>query len=106
MELIDWAGVARNALWILGLSTALAALSHASWLAGRRGMRQREIFGWPAFQAAFSAGCVLFAAGLAWSATQVWERVAWVALLAAFAWQFLSAARAARAAGRADSQGE
>ena len=39
MNLIDWPALARNALWILGLSIVLAAWSYVSWLAARRKVR-------------------------------------------------------------------
>lgn len=96
-DLIDWAGVARNALWILGLSIALAALSDAGWWAttraGRaaRGASWRQAFGRPGFRVAVAAGMTLFAASLAWSATRWWERSLWVLLGVLFTWQaFLS----------------
>lgn len=94
MELIDWAGLARTALWVLGLSIVLAALSYASWRASSRGERLRAALARPQFQTAFAAGCALVSAGLAWSAIRTWERVAWLALLLAFLWQLISAARA------------
>lgn len=87
MELIDWPFVARNALWILGLSIALAAWSYTSWWAARRRARLRQALGLPLFQVPFSAGLTLFAASLAWGATRWWERGLWILLGLAFVWQ-------------------
>lgn len=99
MALIDWAGVARNALWILGLSVALAAWSYASWQAGVRRIGLRKALGRASFQASFNLGLLLFSIGLAWSAVRAWERIAWIALALAFTWQIVMALRQKRANG-------
>jgi hypothetical protein len=64
MDLIDWLGVARNALWILGLSIVLAAWSHLRWWAMSRQIKLRRAWEWPRFQAPFSAGLILFCISL------------------------------------------
>jgi len=87
MDLIDWPFVARNALWILGLSIALAAWSYTSWWAAGRRVRTRRALGLPLFQIPFSAGLTIFSASLAWGATRWWERVLWILLGLAFVWQ-------------------
>ncbi len=99
MILIDWPGVARNALWILGLSIALAAWSYVMWDAGRRRMRLRQAFAWPLMQVSVAAGLLLFAISLSWGALTLWERVAWAVLAVAFAWQMIAGWRAARVGG-------
>jgi hypothetical protein len=83
---IDWFGVFYNALWILGLAVALAAVSYADW---RRRLSQprltlRQALSQPAFQAAWSLGLLLFCAGLALSRGPWWQTVAWAALALAF----------------------
>lgn len=93
--LIDWAALARNALWILGLSVALAAWSYASWQAGVQRIRLRQALRRPACQAPFYLGLLLFSAGLAWGARRTWELIAWIILAVAFAWQAASALRRA-----------
>lgn len=95
MSPIDWLFVARNALWILGLSVVLAAWSYTSWWASVRRVRARRAVGFPIFQVPFSAGMILFATGLAWGATMWWERGAWIILGVAFVWQFATGWRAA-----------
>ena len=96
MNLIDWPNVLRNALWILGLSSALAAWSYTSWWAGIQGQRMRDAVSRPSFGVPFSAGLLLFSASLAWGATSGWERVLWAALGLAFAWQVVAGMRSAR----------
>ncbi len=92
-SLIDWAGVARNALWIAGLSLALAAFSYASWQARAQHSSLRKPLGGRAFQAPFNAGLLLFSVALVWGAAAAWERIAWIILAAAFAWQLVSSWR-------------
>lgn len=87
MDAIDWPGLARGALWVLGLSIALAALSHLRWAAQRAGVPLRKAFGWDSFLAPSCAGLVLFAVGLSCGAAKVWERLAWAALAVLFAVQ-------------------
>lgn len=86
MSSIDWFGVFRNALWILGLAIALASVSYADW---RRRLYQppmglRSALGQPSFQAAWSLGLLLFCAGLALSDGPWWQTLAWAALALAF----------------------
>lgn len=95
MTLIDWPGVARNALWILGLSIALAAWSHARWWAGMAGRKLRDILEWPRFQVPFAVGLTLFCVSLAWSAVRWWERGLWGLLALAFIWQVIAGGRLA-----------
>lgn len=97
MDLINWADLARNALWILGLSVAFAAASHASWHASARGERLRAQLGDPAFLIPVSAGLLLVTVSLAWGATLVWERWLWVASCAGFFWHILMLRRQGRA---------
>lgn len=99
MDLIDWAGLARNALWVLGMSIALAAWSYASWWAMAHGMRFRAALPRPRFQLPSAAGWTLFCISLAWGATRWWERILWVALALAFLWQAFVWARQAVAQG-------
>jgi hypothetical protein len=95
MELIDWPGVARNALWILGLSIVLAAWSYTSWWASMRRIKMRHALGLPRFQVPFSIGLFLFCASLAWSSIRWWERGLWIVLGVAFLWQAVMGWRAA-----------
>jgi hypothetical protein len=87
LDLIDWAFVARNALWILGLSVVLAAWSYSSWWATNRHVPMRRALGLPRFLVPFSGGMALFSASLAWGATRWWEQGLWMVLALAFAWQ-------------------
>ena len=102
MDAIDWPALARGALWVLGLSISLAALSHLRWAAKRTGVPLRRAVGWDSFLAPFFAGLVMFAIGMAWGATQLWERLAWSALGLLFAWQVLLAIRGLRRSERSE----
>lgn len=93
MTQIDWAGVARNALWIVGLSVVLASWSWAGWLAHTQHIGLRKALEQAALQASFSLGLLLFSAGLAWGATQIWERIAWSIIAIVFVWQAIAALR-------------
>jgi hypothetical protein len=88
--LLDLAFVARNALWVVGLSLALAAWSWSYWWAGmQHAGRQtgvRAALGRRAFVVPFWLGMLLFAASLAWGATLWWERGLWFVLAGAFLW--------------------
>ena len=74
VTLIDWPGVARNALWILGLSIVLAAWSYVTWDAGQRRVRLRHALNWPLLQVPVALGLLLFAVSLCWGAQAPWER--------------------------------
>ena len=87
MNLIDWAGLIRNALWILGLSVGLAAWSYAWWWASEHGTSKRQALAGPGFQVPFSVGMFLFCAAMAWGALRWWERGLWVVLGLSFVWQ-------------------
>jgi hypothetical protein len=99
MSLIDWPSLVRNALWILGLSIVLAAWSYASWVAAQRRVRAWRAIEWPFFVVPVSGGLMLFAAGMTWGATRIWERVLWIALALAFLAQMTQGWREARHGG-------
>lgn len=87
--MIDWYGVFRNALWILGLAVAFAAFSYTDWWRGQQRPRLslRQALSLPNFQAPFSLGMVLFCLGLALSSRRWWEIAVWAVLGVLFAWQ-------------------
>jgi hypothetical protein len=100
MDLIDWTYVARNALWIVGLSVALAAWSYISWWASFHHQRLRRALNLPLFVVPFSAGMLMFSGSMSWGAAHWWERVLWAGLALWFAWEIvLGARRASPAAG-------
>ena len=106
MDLIDGPFVARNALWILGLSVAFAAWSYTSWWASARHVRLRKALNSPRFQLPFTAGMTLFSASLAWGATRWWERGLWILLGLAFLWQAVVSVRLARSRGWNSERGD
>jgi hypothetical protein len=105
LDAIDWPALGRGILWVFGLSVSLAAVSHVRWAAKREGVRLRSAISWDSFLAPFFAGLVLFAAGLAWGASRLWETIAWAVLALLFAWQMVLAIRGAIAAGPAPDAG-
>ena len=98
--MIDWYGVFHNALWVLGLSIALASLSYTDWR--RRTSEPRASFramlGDPGFQTVFSVGMVLFCAWLALGGSTWWQTVGWALLALAFVWLAFSSWRTLRRA--------
>jgi hypothetical protein len=80
--MIDIGGVAANALWILGLSLILAALSWANWVAARERIPFRRALGRPGVRRAVDGGLMLFCAGLAATGRTGWERALWGVLAA------------------------
>jgi len=85
--MIDWAMVAANAVWIVGVSMALATLSYASWEA----WAVHETF-WhrvriPAYQVALLLAGALFCVGLAAVTQVIWQTVLWLALAVLCLWQ-------------------
>lgn len=86
MQVLDWAALARGALWIAGLSTVLAAWSFAYWLARERHVPLRDVLGRPAFQLAFNGGLAMFTGGLAWGSPVLWERLGGLGVALLFAW--------------------
>jgi hypothetical protein len=83
--MIAWMDVAAGALWILGLSIALATLSYASWQASIFEQKLRQRLALPGAQKAFSLAGLLFCAGLAASAGSPLETAIWVVLGVCFA---------------------
>jgi hypothetical protein len=74
---IDWLELIRGALWILGLTIALAGWSYASWWGRVRRLPLRRVVGLPMFTVPFFAGLALFSASLAWGVDRLWLRVLW-----------------------------
>jgi hypothetical protein len=92
--MIDWYLVATSALWILGASILLAAFSYHQWLAGERGGRLRDQWQERSWRLASAAGMLLVCAGLGLSeGSRWWERIAWFAIAAVFAFQGIQALR-------------
>ncbi|MBI4770269.1 MAG: hypothetical protein HY784_07640 [Chloroflexi bacterium] len=80
LGLIDWALVAYRALWIVGLSLILAALSFADYRAAEMKLRFWQVLKEPAYQAAIQMGLLLTCLGLLGGARSWWEQIIWVGL--------------------------
>ena len=92
--MIDWANVAVNSLWILGLAVILAALGHHDWLAYRTRVRLRELFTTPSWRRPGLLGMLLVCLGLMLASWVRWQGVLWAALKLWYGWQFAKAGRA------------
>jgi len=97
---IDWVGLASNALWVVGAAIILAALSFSYYEAQRRGERLRERLQAPCFQTWLSLGLLLISLGLALLGPRWWERVVWGLLCALSAWQLWTAWQEGRRGGQ------
>lgn len=78
--MIDWWGVASNAIWILGLAVLLATASYRSW-AGRTPSASGRSAGRIDSAAFYNLGLLLFAGGMLATSDAWWERAGWVVVL-------------------------
>jgi hypothetical protein len=81
---IDWWGLAHNALWIVGLAVILAAFSMASYRARVDRIPLRQELGGKTTQFPMVIGMVLFCLGLLLSSRSWWEKVIWGLAMAWF----------------------
>lgn len=89
--MIDWINVGFGALWIIGLSILLAALSIAEYQRTTESISWRAALKKRGFQIALNAGLMLFCFGWVGMTREVWEQVAWSLLGSAFAYYAWSA---------------
>jgi hypothetical protein len=95
MMTVDRWALAASALAILGLSTALAAVSYHVWLARERGARTRDAFARPSFTVFWSSGMCAAAAGYALlRRAHPWEWALAVVVAGSFLWDLLALLRA------------
>ena len=92
--MIDWAMVAANSLWILGLAIGLATLSYASWDAWATHETFLQRLNRPAPQGVLALAGFLFCLGLAATSKVTWQVVVWLVLAGLFLWQVWLALRA------------
>ena len=85
--MIDWVGLASNALWILGLTVGLATMSYASWQASIHKEKFTTRLKWIPIQISLNLAGLLFSAGLAATSDARLEIVLWTVLALAFAAQ-------------------
>ena len=91
--MIDWGNLAANALWISGLSVALAAFSFAAWEAGSSKEKIAARLRRPGYRAALNLAALLVCLGLAGTASRLWGTALWLLLGAAFLAQTVIALR-------------
>ncbi len=89
--MVDWAGMGKTALWVLGLAIVLATWSWNEWWARVHKRRLRSVLGEARFQVPFSIGLLVFCVGMALSESVLWKSAVWAVLALAFAWQGVQA---------------
>jgi hypothetical protein len=82
--MIDWVYVGWSALWILGLSVELSAISIAVYRSSERKLNLREVLWGKGFRSFLDLGMVFFCLGLFGLAGAWWERGLWGLLCAGF----------------------
>lgn len=78
--MINWLGLAENALWILGCALALAVLSYAHWAANVTHAQLRAYLKQPHLQVIFNLAGLLFALGLGTTSKTILEQLIWFVL--------------------------
>jgi hypothetical protein len=84
LSLIDWPSLAANALWIAGLSLALAALSFAGFEASSSQQRLGAVLKQRRFVFTLNLAGALFCSGLAATSSQLLELILWIVLAVLF----------------------
>ena len=88
--MIDWTSLFVNALWMIAIALALAALSFASWQAARQGQRLRIILSRASYSRIFDLAGILFCISGLFSAPATWLKLVWLALGLGFLFNFLN----------------
>ena len=89
-DMVNWAALVFNGLWVLGAALVLAAVSLSCYEARWPGGRWRDRLAAPGFQFPILAGCLLISLGLTLapaSGPRWWERALWALCGVASAWQ-------------------
>jgi hypothetical protein len=76
--MIDFAALAANALWVLGLAVLLAVWSYARYEAHRQDVKTREMLKRLRYSLWVNAGLLLFVAGMALTEHRWWARGLWI----------------------------
>ena len=85
--MIDWYSVGFGALWILGLSIGLAAVSFANYRSGMEKRKLWQVLGRSNLEFVLDLAVMFFCMGLVGSADAIWERIVWAVLALMFAVQ-------------------
>lgn len=89
--MIDWINLGSNALWIVGLSIALAALSYASWDASNHHESFRSSLKKPGLMMSLNLAGLFFSLGMAATASSILVIILWMILAITFAAQIVTA---------------
>jgi hypothetical protein len=91
--MIDWRLVFFGALWILGLSACLAAVSFAYTQSAAQNQSLRMVLHEARYRFILNLGLTLFCVGWLGNVEVWWERAWWGALALSFAWSLWQAWR-------------
>jgi len=89
--MVEWASLALNGLWVLGVAMILAAFSLSYYEAQRRGEQLWARLAAPGLRLPLAFGLLLISLGRALLGSRWWERVLWGLFGAASAWQLWTA---------------
>jgi len=79
--MLSWGSIAGNALWIFGLSLALAVLSLAYWQSRMLGKRMSLVLSRSGWGLALNLAGFIFCLGLGILSAPVWGKVLWFFLV-------------------------
>lgn len=85
--MIDWYGLATNALWISALALTMAILSFARWEANRQRKKLSQVLRERGWQVCLAVAGILFCGGLAATAEASWKTILWLGWLVIFSVQ-------------------
>ncbi len=89
--MIDWVNLGSNALWIVGLSIALATLSYASWDASNHHEKLRARLKRPGLMMSLNLAGLIFCLGMAATSGSILVVILWLILAITFATQIFAA---------------
>lgn len=87
--MIDWVNLGSNALWIFGLSIALATLSYASWDASIHHEKLHTQLKKPGLIVSLNLAGLFFSLGMAATSSSILVAILWLILAILFAAQII-----------------
>lgn len=82
--MLDWRSLVFNSLWVFAAALALAALSHASWMATLRSVRKISVIRQTGYRMVLNLSGLLFCAGMAGNSQKTWHLGVWGILAVLF----------------------
>jgi hypothetical protein len=91
--MLDWYGIAANALWIFALALVLAVLGFAYWEKEVTGERLRLILSRSRSSMTLNGAGGVFYLGLAATSGALWEKILWSMLAGLYVFRIWNAVR-------------